>query len=199
MIGTPRALGALLLTALAFALDRWAWGHLSMPDVYDHDWGRLLRVTGSIFPWLALSLALWLEARGWDGAKARRAWLVLAAPVAGGFASEVLKLIVRRERPGLTDGAWVFRPFGDRLFEAKELGLPSGHAMVAFAGAAMLSRLYPRAAPVVWALAIGCGLTRVLARAHFLSDVAVAALISWLVVAGIWRLATRRGPTVASA
>jgi hypothetical protein len=42
--------------------------------------------------------------------------------------------------------------------------------MVAFAGAAALGRRFPRAAPILYGLAAGCGLTRVFAQAHFLSD-----------------------------
>jgi membrane-associated phospholipid phosphatase len=64
--------------------------------------------------------------------------------------------------------------------------------MVAFGGAAMLARLYPRARWVGYTLAAGCGLSRVLHRAHFLSDVILAAGMSWLVVALIAR---RWGPS----
>ncbi|MGH7560630.1 MAG: phosphatase PAP2 family protein, partial [Gemmatimonadales bacterium] len=67
------------------------------------------------------------------------------------------------------------------------IGLPSSHVMVAFAGAAVLARLFPGAAPVGYLLAAGCALTRVLARAHFLSDVVVGAVAGWAVGALIWR------------
>jgi undecaprenyl-diphosphatase len=55
--------------------------------------------------------------------------------------------------------------------------MPSSHALVAFAGAAALARLFPRATPIWYALAVGCGITRLLSGAHFLSDVVVGALI----------------------
>ncbi|MFN7456396.1 MAG: phosphatase PAP2 family protein, partial [Gemmatimonas sp.] len=48
-----------------------------------------------------------------------------------------------------------------------------------------LARLFPRARWVFYALAAGCGLTRVMATAHFLSDTVVAACVAWGVVAAL--------------
>ena len=62
--------------------------------------------------------------------------------------------------------------------------------MLAFGAAAMLARMYPRGRWLWYAVAAGCGLTRVLARAHFVSDIALAAVVGWAVTALIWR-ATR--------
>jgi membrane-associated phospholipid phosphatase len=58
--------------------------------------------------------------------------------------------------------------------------------MVAFGGAAMLAYCYPRTRWVWFTLAAGCGLTRVLARAHFLSDVVVGALAALATTAWLW-------------
>jgi membrane-associated phospholipid phosphatase len=166
--------------ALALALhDRGADAH--RPDAKAHRPGAEARDPGA-------------EARD-PGAEARdpgaRAWyhrgaLLLAAPVGGGIGAEPLKLLLRRERPWAHDGEWVFRAFTERPFSTGGLALPSSHAMVAFAAAFMLARLFPRAAPVWWLLAAGCGLTRVMAGAHFVSDIVVAALGAWLVVAALW-------------
>jgi hypothetical protein len=54
---------AALLTAAALAIDPWAWRHLEYSAVYERDWGRLLRVFGSVYLWLPLTLAVWLERR----------------------------------------------------------------------------------------------------------------------------------------
>jgi membrane-associated phospholipid phosphatase len=43
-------------------------------------------------------------------------------------------------------------------------------------------------------MAAACGLTRVLAQAHFASDVVGAAIAAWVVVALIWRLVERPAP-----
>ena len=51
---------------------------------------------------------------------------------------------------------------------------PSTYA--ALAGATVLARRYPRTTPLLLALAAGCGLTRVFAHAHYLSDVVAGAL-----------------------
>jgi membrane-associated phospholipid phosphatase len=183
-------LGAGLATALAVWLDPWVWQHLSNPTVYDHDWGRLLRVMGSLMLWAPLSLAVWLESRN------RSSGLLLLAPALAGGLAELLKLLIRRERPGLHAGGYVYRSFAERPFDTHDIGFPSSHAMVAFAGAAVLARFYPRAGPVVYLLAAGCALTRVLAQAHFASDVVAGGIAGWAV--GYW-LGRGRGPGLAAA
>jgi len=186
MVALGAALGVL---ALSLALDQWAWRSLSVAGIYDKDWGRLLRVMGSLVFWLPLTLAVWLERRAREPQSAGRAWLLLAAPTLGGGVGELLKMLFRRERPGLHDGEWVFRAFTDRPFDTKDLGLPSSHVVVAFAGSAVLARLFPGAAPVVYLLAAGCGLSRVLARAHFVSDSVTGALAGWAVGVVLWKWA----------
>lgn len=179
---TPRILAALVLAIVTAHLgDSWAWQHLVSPGVYDHDFGRLFRVTGFLPLWLLLALALWLVTR-----EGRRAALLALVPTAGGLLAEVLKILLRRERPALHDGGYYFRPFADQFFSTKAIGLPSSHALVAFSGAWLLCRFYPRGWPVWIGLAIGCAVTRVEAQAHFLSDVTVAAVAAYLLVAGIW-------------
>lgn len=104
----------------------------------------------------------------------------------GGAVAELLKLTLRRERPALTDGVHVFRPWGDRPFSTAELGLPSSEAAVAFAAAAMLARLFPEASVLWYGLALGCALSRVASGAHFMSDVVLAALVGYVVTLILW-------------
>ena len=73
--------------------------------------------------------------------------------------------------------------------------MPSSHTLVAFGAAAALAALFPRTRWVWYALAAGCGVSRVLAQAHFLSDVTVAAVVG--VVLGTW-LTRRLAPAYAS-
>lgn len=192
---------ALTLTLIAFVaatfVDTWAYHHLTNPAVYDRDWGRLLRVMGFLGTWVALAVALWLHERGDDrlGAlAARRGWLLLGSAAFGGLLAEVLKLLIRRERPAVHDGLYGFRDFAERTWSTAGLALPSSHALVAFGGAAMLARLYPRARWVGYVLAAGCAITRVLAQAHFVSDVVLAAGLGWIVA---WMLARRWPPSPA--
>jgi membrane-associated phospholipid phosphatase len=155
--------------------------------VYEEDWGRMFRVMGYVPLWLLAGAALGLHERTPVRRlhRSRGGLLVVAAALGGGVA-ELLKLVFRRLRPGEL-GEYAFRPFTERPFHTGGLGLPSSHALVAFAAAAFLSRIYPRAWPVWWLLAWGCAFTRVAAGAHFLSDVVVAAVIGWLVGALVWR------------
>ncbi len=186
---------AAAVTAAALALDPWVWRHLEYPGVYDKDWGRLLRVFGSLYLWFPLALAVWLERRSREPRGAAQAWLLFWGPAISGGVAELLKMLFRRERPGLHDGESVFRAFSDRPFSTSNLGMPSSHVMVAFGGAVVVARLFPRAAPVAYTLAAGCAITRVLARAHFLSDVVVGALAGWAVGALLWsRFAAHRSP-----
>jgi membrane-associated phospholipid phosphatase len=186
------AVGAL---AAATALDGWAYRVLVMPDVYDHDWGRMLRVVGFLPTWAVVSAALALS----DPTSGRlretsrwRAFLPLIAATVGGIAAELLKLLLRRERPEAHAGGYVFRSWAEHPLSTSGLSLPSSHALVAFAGAAMLARLYPRARWLWYTLAIGCALTRVLVRAHFVSDVVLSAIIGWGVATMLWSWYVRR-------
>lgn len=172
---------------IAHLLDPVAFRWLRLEDVYSEDWGRMLRVMGFLPLWLCAGLALALQdgtvARGWHRS---RGALVFWGAALGGIVAELAKLVVRRRRPGDV-GEYLFRPFSERPFSTGGLGMPSSHALVAFGAAAVLSRLFPRARLVWWGLAWGCGLTRIAAGAHFLSDVVAAAVLGWLVGALLWR------------
>jgi membrane-associated phospholipid phosphatase len=177
---------AILLMLLAIALDGWAWRHLAMDGIYDKDWGRMFRVTGSLVLWLPLALAVWLAMRAAGAPRPGRAWLQLWAPALAGGLAEVLKLLVRRERPAFAEGEYAFRAFVENTWSTSGLGFPSSHVMVAFGGAAALARLFPGAAPVGYVLAAGCALTRVMSRSHFASDAVGGALAGWAVGALLW-------------
>lgn len=176
---------ALVAIVVAHALDGWMYHHFRVDDVYGEDWGRMLRVMGFLPLWFAAAIALRLEERP---ARTRRPWLIALTPAVAGLAGELLKLLLRRERPAVLDGRYSFRPFDERTLSSSGLALPSSHAIVAFGAAAILSRIFPRAWPVWWALAWGCALTRVAAGAHFLSDVVVSAVVGWAIGAAAWSL-----------
>ncbi len=177
----------------ALLVDYWAYVHVVDLSVYDHDWGRLLRAVGFWPTWAVAALALWLNDRSTVHDARRRALLLAASPGIAGLIAESLKLVFRRERPDAGNGHYVFRAFADHPFSSAGIGSPSSHAAVAFGGAAMLSFLFPRTRWVWLALAAGCGVTRVLARAHFASDVVVGALVG--LATATWL--RRRGSSVA--
>lgn len=180
----------LAATVVALLVDRTAFELFNAPKVYDKDFGRLLRVMGFAGTWVALALAVGLTSDGSQPARRiarRRGWLVFWSPVLAGALAEVLKIVVRRERPALNDGACGFRPWDERTWSGSGLAFPSSHAAVAFGGAFMLARMFPRAKWVGIALAVGCGVTRIAARAHFVSDVVFAAGLGWFVSWALWR------------
>jgi membrane-associated phospholipid phosphatase len=148
--------------------------------------------------WMAIALAIWLDARPRPIA-AWRAQVLAISVTAAGLLCEVCKMLLRRDRPNAHDGAYVFRAFTDRPFNTSGIGSPSSHAFLAFAAATALARLYPRTAVIWYILAIGCAITRVLARAHFLSDVALGAVLGVLVASFVARTVPSPDPTGARA
>lgn len=181
---------SLALIGAASVADSWAFHHFRLPDVYDRDWGRALRSVGYWPLWIALSVALWLIDHA-QGRGVQRAAILAGAVTFAGVLDEVLKLVVRRDRPGVHDGAYAFRPWLDRPFDSSGFGMPSSHAIIAFAAAAALTGMFPAAAIVWYGLAVGCAVTRVLSGAHFVSDVIVGALLGIVTATWVARLVVR--------
>jgi len=185
-----------LLFFIAYVSDQWIFHHFTFPGVYDRGWGRMLRLAGYFPLWGIVALALvlhdWVPRTLTTLRQAsRRGLLLFWSAALGGIVAEVLKLTLRRERPGLTDGLHVLRPWTERPFSTAQLGLPSSEAAVAFAAAAALARLFPEAGLLWYALAVGCALTRVASGAHFMSDVVLAAFVGSVVAWIVWRRRSR--------
>jgi membrane-associated phospholipid phosphatase len=177
----------LVFGALPMLADRWFYDHAYLKNVYDQDWARLLRVMGFAPTWGIGAFAMWLHERpDAAGRASARAWYLVTATLAGGLLAEILKLLLRRERPEVNSGDYGFRAWSDHPFSTSGLAWPSSHTMVAFAAATAMARLFPRARWVWYALAAGCGATRILAHAHFFSDVMLGALFGWCVGWGVW-------------
>ena len=151
----------------------------------ENDLTRMFRVMGFLPVWLVVALVIG-RLDSW-----RPAWLLAGGATLSGVAGEVLKLVLRRERPGLLGESYTWRSWGEFNWSTSGLALPSAHAVVAFGAAWMLCRLYPRATPVWLGLATGCAATRVLARAHYVSDCALAAVVAYAVVWALWERAAR--------
>lgn len=177
---------------IAHLLDPWTYHHLALPKFQNTDLGRLLRIQGFLLTWVVVGAALVLNdwpRRGVAGAWAawHRGVLLVGSAAAGGAAAELLKIIVRRQRPGAGAGEYLFRAWADRPLSTSGLGMASSHVGVAFGALAMLAYFFPRTRPVCLALATGCAFSRLAAGAHFLSDVTVAALLGMLVAGWLWR------------
>ena len=182
---------AIAVIALSLVADNWVAAHVRYEHVYDTDWGRMLRTFGYLPLWLLAALALALNDRA-SAERWRRASLLAAAPTASGIIGELLKIIVRRLRPADGGSGYHFRAFGEHPFSSRGFGFPSSHAIVAFGAAAILARLFPRARIVWYAAAVGCALSRLLAHAHYLSDVVAAACVGIGVAALLWSYASPR-------
>ena len=178
-------LGGAALLLIASLGDAWAYTYLTFPRVYEQNWGRLLRVIGWLPFWLLAGAVFWRSAA--TLVARRHAIILMGAPTLSGAMSELLKLLIRRERPGPNAGAYVFRSFAEHTFSTAGLGMPSGDATVAFAACVIAARLWPHARGIWYGLAIGCALGRVLSRAHFLSDVTAAAILGSVVADALWR------------
>lgn len=191
--GTARArllrgtLIAIVLVALSMLADGWVAEHVRYGRVYETDWGRMLRNFGYLPFWLLAAIALALHDRG-SRERWRRAAMLAAAPTAAGMVGEVLKILVRRQRPPDIATAYAFRAWSDHPLSSRGLGFPSSHAVVAFGAAAILSRMFPRARVVWYAAATACAFSRLLAHAHYLSDVVAAAAIGVGVALVVWKL-----------
>lgn len=197
--GGAWSLRVLVVTALGFGLlnayDTIIYHALLDPPIEEiPDWYSMLRVCGFAGTWAVAALAWTLVRR--PGAPslidaARPGLLVLLCASAGGLAAEILKPILRRERPNMHDGDAVFRPFLERTLSGGGLDLPSSHAATAFAASFALCFLLPRAAPVWILLAVGCAYTRLKAGAHFASSVWLAAGLALLFAGWIFRAERR--------
>lgn len=158
-------------------------------------WYRFLWILGRAELWLVVAAAVLFADFGADRASSKRGvrravFLTLCVAFSGG-ATEVAKLVFRRLRPDQTDGWYRFRPWSENFWSAENLGLPSSHAGVAFGAAFAMCWMWPRAAPVFIAAGVGCSLSRLLAGAHFLSDVLVGSAIAFFVVLGVYALDRR--------
>lgn len=204
--GSPRWVRLALLAfflclgyLVAVAFDGPVFHAMAGSDTHGEDWHRLLRVMGYAPTWLVVAAILALIDRrmarrvGWFKAMWRPGLLILAV-ILSGIAAEVLKILIRRERPLWHDGDYVLRSWFEDPFYSGGLATPSSHAAVAFGAAFMMMHLVPQAKWVWLLLAVGCALTRVMAQAHMVSDTYLSAVVSALIVHLLWQQHLRNNP-----
>lgn len=208
------ASGLLLGLIVVSLTDRWLFFQLrsaNLSRLEGKDWYRMLRVMGYLPTWLCIGGAVlgadWARRQRPPEAGARSAtglvgspwWsrgvLLMLSPSLGGLAAEVLKMVFGRRRPinnGGVEGAYVWDgPTAILGHHDGGYGLPSSHGGVALAAAFIVWRLWPGAGPLALAVALGCGWTRTLAGAHFVSDIYVAGIVSYAVTAWLWAMHRR--------
>jgi membrane-associated phospholipid phosphatase len=156
----------------------------------------MFRTMGYLPFWILVAVALLLiDRQRFAGRPVRRvtqrAELLFWSVILAGIAANVLKIVIRRERPLYHDGAYVFRDHAERPFDGGGLGMPSGDMAIASAAAFVLLRLYP-AGWIVWVpMLLGVAVCRVGGGPHFLSDVYLGAVVGCLAALLVWRLNRR--------
>jgi membrane-associated phospholipid phosphatase len=192
----------LLLLALSMVflvltlLDRAIWsavyvGPEQMPRLVRADWYQVLRQVGYLPVW-AIVGAIFMSV---DLAQGRVRWwargvLLIVAVALSGLAAETVLGTVMRQRPGDTGLYW-FTWLNDGWDRGPGHGFPSSHTATAFGAAFILMRMHRGAGWVMIPAAAGCALSRMLAGAHFATDVMGGALLAYLVCAGVWRMHRR--------
>ncbi len=172
---------AAVLLAVSLA-DFWIARTIRADDLVklnSKDWYRTLRIVGSLWCWVLVMVVIALQDRAWH-----RALPTILAPVLGGLLAELMKRVLPRSRPFDVHGTLLpnydWRPPFSGFINDYSLGLPSSHTAVAFAGCLMLAHWMPRARWVFYLLAVCCGLSRMVAGAHYASDVLVGAFLGYL-------------------
>ena len=191
-----------------------AWT-LSSRRMHEHElWYRLLRNLGSLWTWLIVGIGLLVfdtirlrtrpptphphpqkHAPFWFN----RGLFIIFSATAAGLLAEILKRLIGRERPTriindeLVYQGYRFKGLLQGFVDSSNLGLPSSHAATAAGGVFAICYLWPKAPPIgqlgIWLIGLvavlGCSLTRILAGAHFASDVYAGMVIGW---ASAWLL-----------
>ena len=176
-------------------LDKPIYFQLRDIKTNEADWHMMFRAIGYVPLWLILSIGVVLYDRKQAKQQSHpisshlryRGFMLFNGALLGGLLSGGLKVFLRRERPILNDGEYVFRPFDDDMWDGGGLGLPSGHTAVAFGGMWMMSFLFPVFRPICLIFACGCAFTRLFRGAHFFSDTYVSAVMMLIVCWLLWR------------
>ncbi len=195
---------------VALLLDRLAWRWLTVPDkrwLESRNWYQVLRQLGYLPVWIVVGVAygfsdLYARRRG-EPDRGPRSVMIILSPMVGGLLAEIVKRLVGRARPPamplMTEQdplplqpslEYVYKPFMNGWFDDSNLGFASSHTGVAFGALVLLGLMHRGARPVLWLLAAGCGISRVFAAAHWLSDVYAGAALGTI---GAWAIWSRMG------
>jgi len=121
--------------------------------------------------------------------KSSYAFFVFCSVWVAATVGAVLKFVIGRGRPILDRGADIFVPCSwDWLYNS----MPSGHALLSFAGLVMIGLLAPRARWFTWSLAILIGASRVVLGVHWTSDVILGAFVGMVCADVVKSVLTRK-------
>ena len=132
---------------------------------------------GATYTTLPVAGALYLYGRSRNDPKARETGVLGAEALLDSyFLVSVIKIAAGRERPELEGGS-------GRFFKGKR-GFPSGHAIMTWSFASLISHEYApsRVVPIVaYSSATIVSLSRFTARKHFASDILAGGAIGWFI------------------
>lgn len=166
-------------------LDRWFYETVSLrfntPSQLDGDLYRVTRVF-----WMAVRLGGHVIGVGLayvalitlTKRSVREANAMVISVMLVTLAAYFLQNQIGRSRPDWNPSYLDFHPTLTPVWDRHGVSFPSNEASVAFALACLLSRMFPRRAHMFCALAVLVAAARVLAGAHYLSDVAAGALLA---------------------
>jgi len=187
-LGVGALAAVAIIVATMIEVDAWAVGVAQrLPEWLITAFDEITDFGKSVWLLVPIALALAAIALLAAPALARASQLVLAAIAVRlgflllaiglpGLVFSALKRLIGRARPLVEGGAdpFLYRPLG---WSVEYAGLPSGHAIDAFAIAAAVGALWPRWRPLLWAYAVVIALSRVVLTAHFPSDVLAGAVV----------------------
>jgi membrane-associated phospholipid phosphatase len=116
--------------------------------------------------------------------------LVAVADGAADLVAYVLKVVTGVERP-----AYRYAEPRPLVHVPHDGSFPSGHTATSFACATVLASFVPRAAPLLYVLALAIGFSRIYVGAHWPLDVVVGAVLGSALGVALMALARRARPT----
>lgn len=135
---------------------------------------------------IAMSLLLMLL---FDTRRRGRILILGCMVLVAGLGSGLLKGMIGRERPLESGNRTIIHGPLQGFHSTGRQSFPSGHTSTAFALSYGIATFYPQVRLLVWPLAAGVGLNRVITVRHFPSDVVAGAWIGFMLAAwvGQWR------------
>jgi len=132
---------------------------------------------GVIYTGIFVSLFLWIH----DRPRRKYVLVFIAAMIVAVIFVWFMQHTVGKLRIKEGNPALVYLPFPRGWLQAAGLAFPSGHTTFAFVLATLLAWAYPRAKWLFYAVAAGCGISRIVTVQHWLSDVYAGALLGYAV------------------
>jgi membrane-associated phospholipid phosphatase len=181
----------IFLIALAFTVDRQVATHIAAhpPFHKGNAISTIVKWPGNF--WFTLLIAVLLTP--WAQVARRTAAQLILAGIIGGLIYSVVKWIAGRPRPVPNITPFAFHAFINGipgLWNANDLGFPSGHACLSFATAMCLAMAFPRFRWLFFLVAAIVGCERIGENAHYVSDVIAGAgfgILSALLADGLLR------------